>query len=119
MGIADMKPFDLEAAKRGEPIQSRIDGEWNNVKFVGLGFENAVIVDHVSMGTLRYREDLADRLRMAPKKRTIFVNVYQMRHESRDAYQACAFDERPVAIHDSAVNSAKFHAIAIPIEIEE
>ncbi|NML34902.1 hypothetical protein [Paraburkholderia antibiotica] len=112
-----MKPFDLDAAKRGEPIQARIDGEWNNVKFVGLGWADAVIVDHVSLGMLRYSGDLSDWLRMAPKKRTVYVNLYP-EHATIIAggYRAVWHDTLHEAQFRSLIGAL---AVAVPIEIEE
>ena len=38
-----MKPFDLEAAKRGEPIQVLYDNIWTNTHFVGTSKPGLVV----------------------------------------------------------------------------
>lgn len=80
-----MKPFDLEAAKRGEPIVTR-DGR--PVKFIAHvpeandGARVVVMFDgeiesHWEDGSY-YTKSAASRndLFMAPRKRTVWVNVY-------------------------------------------
>lgn len=79
-----MKPFDLEAAKRGDPIITR-DGR--EVKFIAYVPEakksdQVIVWDHRDI-TCHYddgrfsRYDTSDRdLYMAPKKRTVWVNFY-------------------------------------------
>jgi hypothetical protein len=80
-----MKPFDLEAAKRGEPIQTR-DGR--PAKFIAYVPEakksRRVIVFIGSLPVFRHEDgtvwtqdvDHASELVMAPRKRTLWLNVY-------------------------------------------
>ena len=65
-----MKLFDLEAAKRGEPIVNRL-GE--KIYFVGMKRNGDVVVELVTGETSQYSRC---RLYMAPKKRTVWVNLY-------------------------------------------
>ena len=80
-----MKEFNLEAAKRGEPIQTR-DGQ--SAKFVAHVPEacpSEKIVVLVGRHVWTYREsgawfengDVGPDLLMAPKKRTVWVNFYK------------------------------------------
>ncbi|WP_175994540.1 hypothetical protein [Burkholderia vietnamiensis] len=55
---------------------------------------------------------------MAPRKRTVYVNVYGVRHASRAAQHSCAFDSEADAIRDSEINTARLLAVAVPVEIE-
>lgn len=82
-----MRKFDLEAAKRGEPIQTR-DGR--PVKFIAHVPEvmesHRVIVQYEELVALRFEDgrSFSDRqcgldLCMAPRKRTVWVNVYYQR----------------------------------------
>jgi hypothetical protein len=65
-----MKPFNIEAAKRGEPIVSS-DGElWY---FVGVNRSFSIVVEN-SNGDLNKFHTC--HLYMAPKKRTVWVNFY-------------------------------------------
>jgi hypothetical protein len=65
-----MKPFDIEAAKRGVPITSS-DGElWY---FVGVNRSFSIVVEN-SNGDLNTFHTC--HLYMVPKKRTVWVNFY-------------------------------------------
>lgn len=79
-----MKPFDLEAAKRGEPIVTR-GGE--AAKFIAhvpdadIGFRVVVMLDGViecycDDGSYGLSSKSTCDLFMAPRKRTVWVNVY-------------------------------------------
>ena len=81
-----MKPFDLEAAKRGEPICNR-DGE--SCVFIahvpGANLENRVVALTPSEEVLVFNEEGSyycdgdtsrHDLFMAPRKLTVWVNVY-------------------------------------------
>ena len=66
-----MKPFDLEAAKRGEPIAYR-DGTL--VHFVGVTRGNCIVIENdVGLEEMHHAE-----LRMAPKKVTGYINVFRI-----------------------------------------
>ena len=65
-----MKPFDIEAAKRGEPIVSSDGKLWY---FVGVNRSFAIVVENRN-GDLNTFQ--ACHLYMAPKKRTVWVNFY-------------------------------------------
>lgn len=101
-----MKPFDLEAAKRGEPITAKLDGDWAEcVKFVGIGINDAVIIDTPQYGTLRIRSH--ENLRMAPKKQTVYVTLF------KDGTADWSHEEVLIGRE-----GRKVIAGAIPIEIE-
>lgn len=81
-----MKPFDLEAAKRGEPIQTR-DGR--KARFIAhvpechqlhrvlaLVDGETFVQAFTEAGRYAKRDDSAEDLFMAPKKRTVWVNLY-------------------------------------------
>ena len=80
-----MKPFDLEAAKRGEPIQTR-DG--TPVKFIAhvpdaqehqrmvVFFDGAVWVVGESGNFYQNKFASNHDLFMSPRKRTLWVNLY-------------------------------------------
>ena len=80
-----MKPFDLEAAKRGEPIQCR-DGrpakfighvpeahDHNRIVFLLEGF----LCTAYESGRIHDLFEKKSDLVMAPKKRTVWVNFYE------------------------------------------
>ena len=74
-----MKPFDLEAAKRGEPIQVNFYDEkgrytWTDVHFVGTTQESQIMIQFGN-GCCSIKD--ADQLRMRPCKRRFFVNLYR------------------------------------------
>ena len=117
-----MKPFDLEAAKRGEPIQCR-DG--THAKFVAHVPDAvpsqriiAQIRDNVGLfhetGWWGQITPHCSDLFMAPKKRTVWVNLY----ENGWAYYG---DSE----YDANFNATDYKTIkrignrAYPVEIEE
>jgi hypothetical protein len=79
-----MKPFNLEAAKRGEPIITRNGGmvtEFHHFKTEGSKKPCIAIIDGMPHwfgkdGVWIDDEDSAEDLFMAPKKRTVHVQVY-------------------------------------------
>ena len=119
-----MKPFNLEAAKRGDPCMRR-DGE--PVKFIAhvpeategqkvifLSSEGCVLV-RSEKGRYLYTKEMehpAD-VGMAPKKKTVWVNIYRL----NEAHWFSSIE--------AADDSAQFHGNtrvgnqAWPLEIEE
>ena len=97
-----MKPFDLEAAKRGEPI---MNNQKDNLDFVGVKRNGTIVVEYVSgqIGVYEPRH-----LFMAPKKRTVWVNLYQVFYTEDDADAA-----------DTIAKAHRFGGKAYPVEIEE
>ena len=119
-----MKPFDLEAAKRGEPIQCRdgtpvkfiahVPDAYNGPKVVAMRDKGVIYIWHES-GEFVKDEKTDSDLVMAPKKRTVWVNFYfqqsAMYYESQDAanYAHNTFHEDVNRIGNRAY----------PVEIEE
>jgi hypothetical protein len=114
-----LKPFNLEAAKAGEPIQTRdgrkarflahvpealpeyrviilVDGESRSDEFLESGRYNA-------------SETRSNDLFMAPKTRTVFVNVYRNGN-------AWWYESKEYAEHSTDADTL---AIAVPVEITE
>jgi hypothetical protein len=113
-----VKPFNLEAAQRGEPIQlgpGYGTPDWQDVHFVGLSRNGLPVVQ------AKYNREsclvigLPEKLRMAPKKRTVFVNIYPIKPGARAAV-CMAYDTE---IDARATSGANAIAIARPVEIEE
>lgn len=98
-----MKPFDLEAAKRGEPI-CLYDGE--KVHFVGLSAMGAVVYEKKNGDLFSCDPAL---VKMAPKKRTVWVNLYS----------SAVFDSWDSESRARSVAGHNAIAIAVPVEIEE
>jgi hypothetical protein len=67
-----MKPFDLEAAKRGEPIERRINGAWEKCHFVGLDANSYTVIHTARDGIFC---EATTYLRMAPKTVTVRYRV--------------------------------------------
>lgn len=110
--MKELKPFDLEAAKRGEPV-CLFDG--TPVHFVGVSLGGRAVTQGVSTHTLN--EDSPHHLRMAPKKRTVWVNIHSIEGV------AAWYDSKNKAesMHAFGVSQGNSQAIAIavPVEIEE
>jgi len=114
----EMKSFDLEAAKRGEPIVTR---NGINATFIAhvpeLGELHRVLYtvpnnDYALSCTEDGRHYTNSQsgydLFMAPKKRTLWVNLYQVFYTEDDADDAHATS-----------NSHRIGGKAYPVEIEE
>ena len=102
-----MKPFDLEAAKRGEPIVAH---QKVVRQFIGAR-KNGYIVCETSGGTiLEYHpKDLS----MAPKTRTVWVNLYPRKSMLCNEW----YDSKQEA--DNNCTSERIGGKAYPVEIEE
>jgi len=98
--MKELKPFDLEAAKRGEEVLTCVG---DPVHFIGVSMDGFIVCQYKQGAILQ--EWKAGNLRMAPKKRTVWVNLYP------DG-KAFWFDE-PVK------SSLPVLGTAIPVEIEE
>jgi len=124
-----MKPFDLEAAKRGEPIQTR-DGR--PVRFIAhvpnayLNQRVVVLMDRAIQFTSENGYFISDEeksswdLVMAPRKRTVWVNLYRPRDYDYlcQNMPASAYDNENEA--NNAISSyVRIGNRAWPLEIEE
>lgn len=108
--MKELKQFDLEAAKRGDPICFE-DGE--SLHFIGVAVSGLVVAQRKHGGT--FLEFGFSELRMAPKKCTVFFNLGEdglwHEHESKSIAERAA--ERLM------YEGKKYIAIAVPVEIEE
>ncbi|HDR9003039.1 TPA: hypothetical protein QDA99_006598 [Burkholderia vietnamiensis] len=122
-----MKPFDLEAAKRGEPIVTR-DGR--SVVFVAhdpsFTETHRVIVRVEGTGSPRcylesgayYKGDTNDLdLFMAPRKRTVYVNVYDQANPLGESQGNFAVWHESEAVARKHADKSAL-ACAVPVEIE-
>jgi hypothetical protein len=113
-----MKPFDLEAAKRGEPIlYASMNREgFATVHFVGQAEDGAPVIQ---WGNRIFAESESE-LRMAPKKQTVYVNIYEQSFQIRPGAIAtsAAFSTEADARHDAEHGPNPTLAVAVPIEIE-
>lgn len=111
------KPFDLEAAKRGEPIEFQsLAGGWTRAHFVGISLGGIPIIQHYNGGDLEI-VPYTHLLRMAPKKRTVYVILaakgygWQIREDEESAKREVESYQR----NGVPVYGGQAH----PIEIEE
>jgi hypothetical protein len=81
-----MKPFDLEAAKRGEPIQTSDGRPAKFIAHVPDAHKDSRLVIQIGGSVYLYHEEgkLTDfgsgkhcDLFMTPRKRTVWVNLYE------------------------------------------
>ena len=115
-----MKPFNLEAAKRGEPIVTRTGVSVQFIAYVPEARHSERIVILCSYGvrvrcesgkTMEGIENNGD-LFMAPKKRTVWVNFFE-------PSMAC-FYYASEGLADAGYESCKrIGGRAYPVEIEE
>jgi hypothetical protein len=104
-----MKPFDLEAAKRGDPIYETTMSAL--VHFVGIDSEGEYVVEHQH---LMYRRT-GNELRMAPKKRTVWVNLYS----HSEAFHYSTQKEADADSREMNAANPRIGGKAWPLEIEE
>ncbi|MBU9386612.1 hypothetical protein [Burkholderia multivorans] len=128
MDTSKLKPFDLEAAKRGEPIVTR---EGIPARFIAYvpefkdGYRFIAAVDggdepacFFDSGAFRQEGTHPLDLCMGPRTKTVYVNVYD-RHIDEGlsrGYPAFAFDDVEVARLNARKDDVL--AVAVPIEIE-
>lgn len=98
-----MKPFNLEAAKRGEPIFSHTG---YNVTFIGVKRDGSIVVEADSSAVWIVS---ADSLSMTPRKRIAWVNFYE--------YGLCEYFYSE--IDADAASRSRLGDKAYPVEINE
>lgn len=121
------KPFDLEAAKAGEPLVTR-DGrkarllahvpefeEEHRVIFAIEGEGHAM--SYSESGVYVHDEASDFDLFMAPKTRTVFVNLYRFKKDGIWDFYGSQFDTAEAAGKGADIERAL--AIAVPVEITE
>jgi hypothetical protein len=125
-----MKPFDLEAAKRGEPIVTRDGRKVIHFHHIETDTSRLCCVVQVEgqagAGWVpkngRYDDavDGVDDLFMAPKMVTKYLNVYDSRaHGSYDGQSSFLFDNEEAAKDNADRNAVKVIVRAMPIQWEE
>lgn len=125
-----MKPFDLAAAKRGDKLVTRDGREVTEFRH----FEtirnsdytcHAVIDGGFCTFSVDGREYQGGResdldLFMAPKKRTVFVQIFNESTGTRvPALKAVAFENKGDAEDNVNTTTWQVIAVAVPVEIEE
>jgi len=102
-----MKPFDLEAAKLGDVV---LDGvESSPCHFIGVTQAGDVIIEHKNILHRRQQSDL----RMAPKKRTLWLNFYE---DGQVNYFSTKADANR---HKTIRKKQRLFDKAYPLEVEE
>lgn len=111
-----MKPFSLEAAKRGEPILYVVLDTKYPAHFVGEAEDGAPVIQCGK----KYFACCEDEIRMAPRKVTMYVNVYSSRLNTirNHGNQSATFDTEEGARDNAKHNGIQVIAVAVPIEIE-
>lgn len=124
-----MKPFDLEAAKRGEPMMTRDRRKVIHFHHIETDDSRLCCVVQVAgqhgAGWIpkngRYDDavDGPDDLLMVPKKRTVYVQIFDKPTDTRTpALRAFAFGNEADAL--SNLNATEWGVLikALPVEIE-
>jgi len=122
-----MKPFDLEAAKRGDPIVCRdgtpvkfiahVPDAYNGPKVVAMRDKGVIYIWHES-GEFVKDEKTDSDLVMAPKKRTVWVNLYGSSSIARYFSTEYEADQYP-SWTDCISNINRIGNRAYPVEVEE
>lgn len=110
-----MKPFDLEAAKRGEPICGK-DGE--PYRFICFDEQSEKVVYGYGTNQICSTHFVIARacIYMAPKKRTVWVNLYPWGIVEDDHQFANWYDSEAEANDGSAYD--RIGGKAYPVEID-
>jgi hypothetical protein len=112
-----MKPFDLEAAKRGEPFQCcGVSAKFVAHEPEAAPYEQFIYMGHGNMilsASCNGRRN-GHQLEMAPKKRTVWVNFYEA------CWMAQYFADKPTAdLRHASATMPRLGGKAYPVEIEE
>lgn len=136
MDATKLKPFDLEAAKRGEPVITR-DGravlELHHFTADKYDFPVCAILDRnkedgsewYSIDGRYYKNSESESdLFMAPKKRTVFVQIFDKRGDTTvPTLKAIAYENQQDAEQDAEHNviTTLWRVLipAFPVKIEE
>jgi hypothetical protein len=113
-----MKPFDIEAAQRGEPILLMLASEYDttSVRLVGMLTDGRHVVERRAESGVYYVEVATEhRLRMAPKKRTVWINL----HKQRDTGDITPFLYGDEAYANRQRGNSMNCLGTFPIEIED
>jgi hypothetical protein len=105
-----MKPFDIEAAKRGALFIHRMaprDSERVARRFIGYRSNGSAVYEQVN-GEISWAPEA--ELRMLPEKRTVFVNIME---SGRAAWFISAYAA------NAAEHTCPVITRAVPIEIED
>lgn len=100
-----MKPFDLEAAKRGDPLYTLLNGK---ASFIGLKKDGSVVLEYDAWIESRQQNEVF----MAPKKRTFWVNLLI-------SGKAFHYDTEESANRMIGSSDQRIGGKAYPVEIEE
>lgn len=103
-----MKPFDLEAAKRGDPIVS-VEGKIR--LFVGVDSAGYVVVEDLMGKLIRCS---VNSIFMAPKKRTVWVNFVREK-----GYISSFCHASEAEANNNLVCYKRIGGKAYPVELEE
>lgn len=72
-----MSKFDLEAAKRGEAVQSKISGIWQDCYFIGASKSGYLVLAEIDTVIYDTSSD-SPNLRMKPKQREMWIFPYSL-----------------------------------------
>lgn len=110
-----MKPFDLEAAKRGEPIvcYSPFGKAPADISFIGVRSNGDIVVEvpGVSLGVYPPHE-----LRMKPRKRTVYLVVQRGSHAGTWTDDKAKAEQDAIERGEWCGDVGSF--VVIPVEIE-
>ena len=123
-----MKPFDLEAAKSGDPIVCRDGTPAKFIAHVPEASESSRLVVMIGTFVVTLREngkyflqdvpDDAD-LFMAPKKRIVWVNFYEVTNTAKHFSTEEEAEQRVTCIDYQGKVRPRVGGKAYPVEIQE
>ena len=103
-----MKPFDLEAAKRGDPI---VTSKGKILQFIGVDSKGDVVGEDAEGTISRHRHH---DILMPPTKRIVWVNLY------KDGSTRYWYDSEEAANKKVILSAGeRIGGKAYPVEIEE
>ena len=110
-----MKPFDLDAAKCGDPIIVAMD-DARNYCYIGQTKAGMVVIE-APTGVVYVRN--GSDLFMAPKKRTVWVNLYNTVDGRISAGSELMHDTEARANAACSGSKSRIGGKAWPLEIED
>lgn len=117
----NLKPFDLEAARRGEAVVTKLGAP---LRFIGVMSDGRIVIEPTNSGGLAHLP--SSSLRMAPVPRTIYVVTWWFEGKPRD--DSCLwFHSKDRAEGYAATVKSNYgqpgnkwdHPVITPVEVSE
>jgi hypothetical protein len=109
------RSFNLEAAKRGEPIEVLFNGNWIDATFVGVA-RGLPVLDSLQFDTTPSTWPVGQTIRMKSREVTMYANIY--RHPS-GRFNIGSLYETPNEARHNSDSKAVVNAVPVTFTVAE